>query len=701
MIYRGSREGLGDIKVALGPKGGTGEALDHRPLSITGCDLRLLHKILDTRLRTVLFSGGRRGTSPIQHAYQDRKGCDNVLAAYAAAWYSRRGPLYSVLVDLVKMYDLVNYDILRRVLEAMEMPQIFVEHVDEVLRNAKCSLDTAYGECEPYQRATGLPQGDPICCLLALLYLQPVLVALEERKEECGYQFGSRGARRACLAQADDTTMLSGTHKGVRTLLKIMLEWADDVGAELNKIKTEYIPVWQGNDLDYFRNRGEDVLTVQSEPEGGPCITLKASQRARLLGIVFNVQDPREHAKGLTEITHRRLHLIAEAVRAPETRVFYVHELVLSKWRFGAYAYPAFQKQGHDEEIDKAIRNCVLREEPMGREALDFICSKASGLNIPTIKESLDAAAIAAIMRMLNSGADTAADIYEEMRDGKRIWTKPAQEGITGADVDREVKSMANKEATRRGVTPDKTLAALGCPVRTVLGALVRRRVWHQQTARRPAVLDGVPTPQVAAAAERAHRAYREAIQADARDASRHAPQTREMAQKTVQWIEKEAVQLPETILFAADGSLQGKDRLSVGLAGPAPKECDRGYRMLGDRTSTAPEIEARRALTHVMHAVAERLSAAVGDAADPVRSILPGHGTCDGPRVPAMAVVYDNQASQQGIEKAHRDPGADQQYASTAAETAAGEARVRELTPVTARWQKSHTEGDSEEVQL
>eukprot|EP00660_Eupelagonema_oceanica_P019054 gene19054-biopygen75 len=193
------------------------------------------------------------------------------------------------------------------------------------------------------------------------------------------------------------------------------------------------------------RTRGEDVLTVRSEPEGGPCITLKASQRARLLGIVFNVQDPREHAKGLAEITHRRLHLIAEAVRQPETRVFYVHELVLSKWRFGAYAYPAFQKQGHDEEIDKAIRNCVLREEPMGREALDFICSKASGLNIPTIKESLDAAAIAAIMRMLNSGADTAVDIYEEMRDGERIWAKPAQEGTTVADVDREVKSMANK----------------------------------------------------------------------------------------------------------------------------------------------------------------------------------------------------------------------------------------------------------------
>eukprot|EP00660_Eupelagonema_oceanica_P019796 gene19796-biopygen20846 len=253
----------------------------------------------------------------------------------------------------------------------MELPAVFVEHIIETLRDAKCSLATAYGECDPYQRATGLPQGDPICCLLALLYLQPVLVALEESKEECGYVFGSRGARRACLAQADDITMLSGTHEGVRKLLGIMLDWADDVGAELNELKTQYIPVWQGKDLEYFRKRKEDTLVIR-RGAGPPRIVLKASQRARLLGIVFNVNDPREHAKNLAEVTQRRLHLIAEAVRAPEARVFYIHELVLSKWRFGAFAYPAFQKQVYEEEIDKAVRSCVLREELMGREALDF-----------------------------------------------------------------------------------------------------------------------------------------------------------------------------------------------------------------------------------------------------------------------------------------------------------------------------------------
>eukprot|EP00660_Eupelagonema_oceanica_P019470 gene19470-biopygen815 len=295
-IYRGSREGLGDIRVSLGPKGGSGEALDHRPLSITGCDLRLLHKILDTRLRAVLFSGGRRGTSPIQHAYQSHKGCDNVLAAYAAAWFSRKGPLYSVLVDLVKM-------------------------------NAQCHLKTAYGECEPYQRKTGLPQGDPICCTLALLYLQPVLVAIEEQKEEHGYRYGAGDARRACLAQADDITIISSTFDGIKRLFAIMKEWADDVGAELNEIKTQYLPVRQGKGLEYFVKRKEDVLVLEGQAGEGSQTTLKATQRARLLGIIFNAREPLEHSRNLLEATQRKLHLIAEAARPPETRIFYIHEL--------------------------------------------------------------------------------------------------------------------------------------------------------------------------------------------------------------------------------------------------------------------------------------------------------------------------------------------------------------------------------------
>ena len=57
---------------------------------------------------------------------------------------------------------------------------------------------------------------------------------------------------------------------------------------------------------------------------------------------------------------------------------------------------------------------------------------------------------------------------------------------------------------------------------------------------------------------------------------------------------------------------------------GPGPSRVDIGYPLDGDRTSTAAEVEARRAAAYVAGRVAERLRDAIDDEADPVHRVLP-----------------------------------------------------------------------------
>eukprot|EP00662_Eupelagonemidae_sp_cell21_P020456 gene20456-29487_t len=70
-----------------------------------------------------------------------------------------------------------------------------------------------------------------------------------------------------------------------------------------------------------------------------------------------------------------------------------------------------------------------------------------------------------------------------------------------------------------------------------------------------------------------------------------------------------------------------------------------------------------------------------MGDERDPVYEIMPRRGATvlgEGQMyVPGIKLVYDNKAAQDSIEAVARDPNANLQYASVAAEAAMGEALI------------------------
>eukprot|EP00664_Eupelagonemidae_sp_cell27_P005532 gene5532-5115_t len=281
---------------------------------LSGVDLRVLHCVLDRRLRAVLFGGGRRGVCGAQHAFQRHRGCDGVLAAFAGAVTAAGDglPLHALLVDLSKCYDVVSHQCMAAIFREMGMPPCFSDHVLSTLRDSRCSLRTAFGLAEPFGRANGIPQGDCLAVTLSLLYLDPLVAALHELREEV-------------LAQADDVTAISGSVEGVARMLDVCCEWCRDVGATLNPTKT----VWL--------YRGPPAALPDTIASGDVCI--RRADSAKLLGVRFSGSDRLAHAKELLAELRARAARRTAAVRDPEARVFYLRELVMPQWTYGALAF--------------------------------------------------------------------------------------------------------------------------------------------------------------------------------------------------------------------------------------------------------------------------------------------------------------------------------------------------------------------------
>eukprot|EP00664_Eupelagonemidae_sp_cell27_P003583 gene3583-8628_t len=85
---------------------------------LSGVDLRVLHCVLDRRLRA--------------RAFQRHRGRDSVLAAFAGAVAAAGDgqPLHALLVDLSKCYDVVSHQCMAAIFREMGMPPCFSDHGD-------------------------------------------------------------------------------------------------------------------------------------------------------------------------------------------------------------------------------------------------------------------------------------------------------------------------------------------------------------------------------------------------------------------------------------------------------------------------------------------------------------------------------------------------------------------------------------------
>jgi hypothetical protein len=119
---------------------------------------------------------------------------------------------YFVAYDFKKAYDAVQHYSLRPTLERFNLPEKFIEIIENMHTPLSASIKTFYGLSDPFDVENSLRQGDPLAPLLFVLFTDALHEGLSEsplfliqgKPVRGGYRFIAHNTRISSLGFADD-----------------------------------------------------------------------------------------------------------------------------------------------------------------------------------------------------------------------------------------------------------------------------------------------------------------------------------------------------------------------------------------------------------------------------------------------------------------------------------------------------------------
>jgi hypothetical protein len=139
-----------------------------------------------------------------------------------------------LFVDFRKAYDSIHLDALWVVLERQGIPLPFIE----LLRDWSLKRTTQVrinGELSaPFHMSKGVPQGDPLSCLLFDLFIDSLSRFLISRPDIPGVSAFGNSISLQHQLYADDLVCLARSVEELQRMLSYIKQWADAWGMHLN-----------------------------------------------------------------------------------------------------------------------------------------------------------------------------------------------------------------------------------------------------------------------------------------------------------------------------------------------------------------------------------------------------------------------------------------------------------------------------------
>ena len=229
-------------------RGPCDKPVSYRPIALINTLSKLLSKLLEARLRIGLH--GRISDS--QFGFQAGMSVDDaafrLLRAVDLAEGQRSLPLHAVLLDWNKFYDRVHKEPLVCALRRLGVPDKVCRLLSAMYKHMRFLIRDLFGVSSIMDKAEGLPQGDPLSCLISIGLLTVVMFDAEARwHEACREQNISDDIRTFRelgfhLAQfCDDANLLNTSCRCVELHLHAIQTEGSFYGISLNLDKCHHI----------------------------------------------------------------------------------------------------------------------------------------------------------------------------------------------------------------------------------------------------------------------------------------------------------------------------------------------------------------------------------------------------------------------------------------------------------------------------
>ncbi|MCP4976598.1 MAG: hypothetical protein GY931_10590 [Maribacter sp.] len=270
--------------IFLHKKGAT-DTLDNYRTLTTGCNIcKIYNRVLTNRIQYAVEESDILGE--IQNGFRvRRRSLDNLLLLETIIRKTKREKTdnFLALLDITKAYDRVDRNILWKVMEIMDFPDILINNLRAAYRNPKSVVHFQNTKSDPLSMELGLKQG----CVLSPILFAIYIAELGDRlaKSNLGVRINNKKIPGMFFA---DDMMLVGSQTDLKALLAIVDEYAQQFKIEFSGKKSSIIPLngpireyrkWKLGVMNISESVSEEIF-MEEENEGrylGVTISRKGS----------------------------------------------------------------------------------------------------------------------------------------------------------------------------------------------------------------------------------------------------------------------------------------------------------------------------------------------------------------------------------------------------------------------------------------
>jgi len=240
--------------ILLYKKGDRRDIKNYRPISLLNVDLKIMTKVLSTRVGNVMGSVVGEGQTLVKGRYIHESVKVVLDMMHHLGNSNTKGII--LLLDQEKAFDRVSWTYLKKIVEEFGFGPRFLVWLDILYSDSKATLKINNTMGSNFEIRRGVRQGDPLSPLLYVLAIEGLAAMIRKNKSNEGIEVpGWHGRCLKYLMYADDTAIFVKSASELIATKKILATFERASNARLNWAKSIAIRygniairagVWQG-----------------------------------------------------------------------------------------------------------------------------------------------------------------------------------------------------------------------------------------------------------------------------------------------------------------------------------------------------------------------------------------------------------------------------------------------------------------------